>query len=597
MSTTYSPSGVRVKVYPYEDFQGIDASRDISALDTGQKQHMVEIENGFSDWRGTIVREAGASQRTEGDKLIKHLNFFGRNLAVWAQKEGSGIALQSERSEIVNENINSNTIFLTIENRGSGYDQANPPTVTFSDPTADGVTPSTATGTALIDANGELTEIEITSQGNGYNTDPTVTIDPPTSGTTAVVTAKMGTDVRTRTHYVEGAYPASSIVTSTIFNNNALFFARDHTPYKYDGLNWKKVEAGSDPRPAFGVSIQRRLAVSGAPAKRTVIELSRVDQLVFPDDEDPGSTDVLKAADIDIGNIIGTADEIKGLGVFESNRLAVFTNDQTLVYQISPDLTQWAIDDKANIKVGTISHNTIATAGADLMFCSREGVHSLRRSDTNGITIFSIPMSNKIDLVYREYLSLVKDKEQINAFYDQDEGQYHIFFPISDLLCKRLTITLNPMQGGESKWSSGTFLNATCGRKLGENTLLGTPGGIWERSDIEDIEEFSPEMKVTTPILWQGSINDTKESYSFILQATGQGELQVEAFDERGRYLSALQFLIQDGGADDKFPDVPLNRQYERKFEHRYRGVQFRFTTRGKGLLKIIGFAVTVRQG
>ena len=42
-------------------------------------------------------------------------------------------------------------------------------------------------------------------------------------------------------------------------------------------------------------------------------------------------------------------------------------------------------------------------------------------------------------------------------------------------------------------------------------------------------------MVVTTPILWQGAINDIKESYSFILQATGKGELQVEAFDERGR--------------------------------------------------------------
>ena len=176
MSTTYSPSGVRVKVYPYEDFQGIDASRDISALDTGQKQHMVEIENVFADWRGTIVREAGAKQRTEGDKLIKHLNFFGRNLAVWAQKEGSGIALQSERSAIVNENVNSNTIFLTITNRGSGYDQANPPTVTFSNPTADGVTPTVATGTAVIDANGELDSITITSQGNGYDTDQTLSL-------------------------------------------------------------------------------------------------------------------------------------------------------------------------------------------------------------------------------------------------------------------------------------------------------------------------------------------------------------------------------------------------------------------------------------
>ena len=228
---------------------------------------MIEIENGFADWRGTIVREAGAKQRTEGDKLIKHLNFFGRNLAVWAQKEGSGIALQSERSAIVNENINSNTIFLTITERGSGYDQANPPTVTFSAPTADGVTPSVATGTAVIDANGELDSITITSQGNGYLPDPTVTVDAPATGTTALVTAKMGTDVRTRTHYIEGAYPASSIVTSTVFNNSAMFFSRDKTPYKYDGLQWKKIEAGSDPRPAFGVSIQRRLAISGAPAK------------------------------------------------------------------------------------------------------------------------------------------------------------------------------------------------------------------------------------------------------------------------------------------------------------------------------------------
>ena len=513
MSTTYAPSGVRVKVYPYEDFQGIDASRDQSALDTGQKQHMIEIENGYADWRGTLIREAGARQRTEGDRLVKHVNFFGRDLLVWAQLDGGGTSLKSERSEITETEVN-------------------------------------------------------------------------------------GQPVIERSHYYEDAFPTSAIVSSTIFNSRTVFFCRDETPIQYDGQVFRKIEAQSDPRPAFGVSIQRRMAVAGAPSKRTTIDFTRVDeQSIFPEDEDPASVDVLKAADIDISNIIGTADEIKGLGVFESNKLAVFTNDQTLVYTISPDLTQWAIDDKANVKVGTISHNTITQAGSDLMFCSREGVHSLRRSETNGITIFSIPMSNKIDLVYREYLSLVKDPEQITAFFDQDEGQYHIFFPISELISKRLTLTLNPMQGGESKWSSGTFLNAMCGAQLGGKQVLGTPGGVWERSKIEDQVEFSPEMEVTTPILWQGAINDTKESFSFILQATGKGELQVESFDERGRYLSAMQFLIEDGGADDKFPDVPLNRQYERKFEHRYRGVQFRFTTRGKGLLKIIGFAVTVRQG
>jgi hypothetical protein len=495
MSTTQAPSGVKVKVYPYEDFQGIDTSRDKAALDTGQKQHLLSVDDGYSDWRGAIVRDAGAFQRTEGDKLIKHVTFFGRDLLAWAEKSGGGITLKSERG-----------------------------------------------------------------------------------------------------HEAFEVFPSNGAPTAALFNNRTIYMCRDMPMYQYNGVKWSKIESKSNPKPAFGVAIQRRLAISGAPNKRTVIDISRVDREgVFPEDEDIQSLDVTKAADIDVANIIGTADEIKGLGVFETNRLAVFTNDQTVLYQISPDFTQWALDDKANIKVGTISHNTIKQAGSDLMFCSRDGVHSLRRSDTNGITIFSLPMSNKIDLYYRSLLKQVGNPERISAFFDQDEGQYHIFFPVSDLICKRLTLTLNPMSGGESKWSTGTFLNAMCGAQLGGVTVLGTPGGVWQRVPVEDETEFSPEMIVTTPILWQGAINDIKESYSFILQATGKGELQVEAFDERGRYLSSMQFLIEDDGAANKFPDVPLSRQYERKFEHRYRGVQFRFTTKGKGLLKIIGFAVTVR--
>ena len=98
MSTTYAPSGVKTKIYPYEDFQGIDASRDKGALDTGQKQHLISIVNGYADFRGSIVRDPGATQRTTGDALIKHVAFFGRDLAVWAQKDGGGTTLKSERS-------------------------------------------------------------------------------------------------------------------------------------------------------------------------------------------------------------------------------------------------------------------------------------------------------------------------------------------------------------------------------------------------------------------------------------------------------------------------------------------------------------------
>lgn len=496
MSTIQSPSGVRIKVSPYENFQGIDASRDKSALDTGEDQHLLHLVDGFADWRGTMVRDPGASPRTDGGFYVKHVAFFGRNLVAWAQRDGGGTTLKSERGQ-------------------------------------------------------EAFEV----------------------------------------------YPRNAVVSSAVFNNKLLFFSRDQRMQQYDGFKFVEIDPTSDPKPAYGVAVQRRLAIAGAPSKRTVVDLSRVDKEgIFTDDEDPASEDVTRAGDIDVANIIGTADEIKGLGVFELNRLAIFTNDQTLVYEMHPDLDKWQIDDKANVRIGTISHNSIAQAGSDLLFCSRDGVHSLRRSEVNGIVISSMPMSNKIELLYRRMLREVANPESISAFFDQDLRQYHVFFPVSEMVSKRLTLTIDGAREGEPKWSTGTFLNATCGHALGGVTILGTPGGVWERGYIEDVRPFSPEMVATTPILWQGSITDIKESFSFIIQASGQGELQVEAFDERGRVLSSMQILIEPGGADDSFPDVPLSRQYERRFEHRYRGVQFRFTTRGKGLLKIIGFAVTVRN-
>ena len=641
MSTTYAPSGVKTKIYPYEDFQGIDASRDKGALDTGQKQHLISIVNGYADFRGSIVRDPGATQRTSGDSLIKHVAFFGRDLAVWAQKDGGGTTLKSERSQanpvkVINLKLKSDNTGVEVDTSGDFRPTGTLVYYTLVYETVGNYPDMTsfdwgeaATGTpvysieiafdktyepvALADASTSVIKVAVDLIYNKITVkDQTssaldfqafvdwITVQQTNGAQTPYYLFGRRIDVSPQTgaHQTSEVYPSTAVVTTTVYNNKVIFASRDYPMYSYDGFRFRQIEAKSDPRPAYVVSVQRRLATAGQPGRRTIIDFSRVDtEDVFTLDEDVSAVQVTQASDIDVANVIGTADEIRGLGVFENSRLAVFTFDQVLVYQLHPNYTLWQIDDKANIKVGLISHNTIAQAGSDLLFCSRDGVHSLRRSETNGVTIFTIPMSNKIDLIYRDYLKSVGDTEDINAFFDQDEGQYHIFFPQSDQISKRLTLTLNPQVGGESKWSSGDFLNTRCAKTLGGVTLLGTPGGIWEQNKIEDVVQYSPEMVVTTPILWQGAINDIKESYSFILQATGKGELQVEAFDERGRYLSSMQFLIEDDGADDKFPDVPLSRQYERKFEHRYRGVQFRFTTSGKGLLKIIGFAVAVRTG
>ena len=81
-----------------------------------------------------------------------------------------------------------------------------------------------------------------------------------------------------------------------------------------------------------------------------------------------------------------------------------------------------------------------------------------------------------------------------------------------------------------------------------------------------------------------------------LIQATGEGEVEVEAFDDAGKILSTHIFQIQDGSVEGEFPDVPLNRQFNRKLEHRYRGIQLKMTMKGKGLIQILGVAINIKK-
>jgi hypothetical protein len=502
MAFMVSPSGVPVNIYTYEDFQGIDSSRDPTALDTGKKQHLIQIENGFADWRGALTLDPGVTARTPGERIVNHLTFFGRDLGVWAQKDGGGITLRSER-------------FFDF---GAG-------------------------------------------------------------------------------HQLEEVFPVNSVVTSASFNHKVVFATRGQDMAQYNGLGWERITPKNTCQPAYIATCQRRLVTAGHPGRGTIVDISRVDEVdVFTDDEDEKATQVTKASDIDIRNIIGTSDEIRGLGVFEKNKLVVFTYDQAIVYDMHPDYTRWQINERANVNVGTISHNTVCSAGSDLLFCARDGVYSIRRSVTNGVAVFSIPMSSKIDQTYRALIASVPDTQMINAYFDHDNGQYNIFFPQTDGLCERLTMTTTPVEGGEAKWSTSKFLQARCGRTLGGVTLLGTPGGVFTRGRVESLdEEFYPTMTVWTPELWQGALNQKKESAALILQASGKGTVEIAAFNEEGESLGGMTINIDDTAEDDDFTSSPLSRQYERPFARQYRGIRFRLTVTGRGLVRIIGFAILVK--
>jgi len=501
MTSVNSPTGKLLRPYSYDNFQGLDTSRDIASLDTGENQHLAVLNNGYSSFRGIILRDRGYAPRTTspGDRLIKHINFYGRDLVAWAQVDGGGITLKSEPNNI------------------------------------------------------ELKEV----------------------------------------------YPSTAVVTSTIFNNRIIFFSQNEPMYIYDGLKFEESENKTE-RPAFGVAIQRRLAISGGNDRRTVVDLSQVDnEEIFTRDEEETNTAVTRAADIDVKNIIGTSDEITGLGVFEKSKLAVFTNDQTIIYSISPDFNQFQIDDKASIGVGCLSHNSIANVGTDLLFCSRSGVHSLRRSETNGITIYAVPLSSKIEEMYKELVRSVKDPRDISAFYDRDNGQYHVFFPQTDIQSKRLTLTISPSPDATNKWSTGDYLNPRCGASLGGTTCVGTAGGIFNSLEYEEDGVTNlPELEVDTPILWHDSLTETKHSAQIILQASGQGQIEITAFNNEGKQLQVIKIdLDNDENEDDNYTFLPLSRQYSRQFRHQYKGVRFKIkTTGGQGRIKIIGLAVLIEQ-
>lgn len=402
-----------------------------------------------------------------------------------------------------------------------------------------------------------------------------------------------------RGHRLENVYPLSATPSSAIFNRRMHVAARGLPAYTYNGAIWSRNASASLNLlgPAYLAPVQRRLCAAGVLGQETKVLLTRVDnEAVWPDDEQPDSTNVLRAGFIDIQNLLNTADIISGISGFEQDRLAIFTQDRTLIYRVDPDIEQWAADDRANINIGCLAHNTIVQAGTDVLFCSRNGVHTIRRNLDNGITIGSLSLADKVEQLYRQLVASVPNPEDISAVYDRDERQYHIFFPASDFSTRRLTCTLGPSDQTPPKWSTGEFLNARCGSSLGGRLVFGTSGGVYDVQKVEAKTGISPEAAITTPILWHGSLTDIKETHSLLVQATGEGFIDVEAVDDEGRKLSALTFEIDATPDDNAFSDVPLAREYERKFEHRYRGIQFRFRLRGTGIVRLVGFAVMIRR-
>ena len=391
-------------------------------------------------------------------------------------------------------------------------------------------------------------------------------------------------------------YPSSAIISSTIFNRNIMLTARGLAPTIFDGNIFRASAstAATVALPAFCATVQQRLCIAGVASSDTQVMISAANSIdTFFGDEEVDASSPLRSGNIDIANLLGTADKITGISSFETDKLCIFTNDRAFVYKLDPDITLWELQTEASATYGCASHNTIKEAGTDLIYCSRSGIHALRRVTDNGLQISSVNLSDQIDQIYRSLFSQVSDPQEITAVWDQDEGQYHVFFPVASTgKFNRLTMTLNGGRDGiRASFSTGDFINARCGTTLGGSMVFGTGRGVYDINKIESNEGAMPDVVVETPVLWMGSLDGIKQSASVIIQAYGDGELTITATDDQNRDKWQTTVMLT-GEDDDGRRTVPLQRQYERPMSIRFRGLRFKFEYKGTGLFRLIGFAV-----
>ncbi|CAK9091020.1 Uncharacterized protein SCF082_LOCUS42900 [Durusdinium trenchii] len=484
--------GQTLRYTTYENFQGLDRSRDIRSLERREKQPLWELINAHCDWRGDIVRDGGASKvamEQSNDALIEHVGFYQEGGVYWAESNGTFLSLNSDRGH-------------------------------------------------------KLTDI----------------------------------------------YPASANLSSTVFNRSAYVMSEGHMIRQYDGSRWTTNSSRSAPKPAFGVSVNRRMVVGGFPEQPTVVQVSRVDRGdIFPGDEPAASSDSLRAGTIDIKNLINTSSSITGLGAFEKDNLVIFTSDTGLLYRIGPDISEWGLQSNVNIEFGTISHNTIVNVQGQLLFCGRDGVHATLRSRENGIMVYSLPMSQKISELYRSYVRAMGNTQHIRACYDKDNYQYHIWFPINESYCPRLTLTFDPTENAQPKWSSGDFLGARAGAFLSGELVFGTRGGVYKIHSPDEVADVYPDAYIETPILWNGQLLDQKTSNTFLLQADGDTSVAMTFCDQDGRIIYNKTVRLSDGRTDDDREDPVLTQQNEFLFQQQYRGVRLKASITGPGIQYRVG--------
>ncbi|WP_139117797.1 hypothetical protein, partial [Endozoicomonas atrinae] len=103
MSKYRTSQTIKLKTHAYEQFRGIDTTRDPISLETGEGQFLIELNNGYPDVQGQIVRDSCATQRSDPHHLITHIRHINDDEVFWIEQSGGGLTFNTDNNHTEEE--------------------------------------------------------------------------------------------------------------------------------------------------------------------------------------------------------------------------------------------------------------------------------------------------------------------------------------------------------------------------------------------------------------------------------------------------------------------------------------------------------------
>ena len=443
------------------------------------------------------------------------------------------------------------------------------------------------------------------------------------------ITGETGTVTPAQTLF-QSSTAAITPISLVNFDQKQFAFMQGHVPQFYNGTAFAAATTtnnnalGRYPDGGFAVNILNRLAVAGIPNKPTEIHISVQDSYQDWRTNTSGGTTpaATDGAIIDVKNQFSSNDTIQGLAVLEGDKLVVFGQNETLVYLADTNINQWQIARDFRVPIGLFGRNTAVNVGTDVFFCSRFGVHSLRRA-ASGLTLETIMLSREIQDKFQEAVQNVTttgSHTEPHAVWDGDLGQYNVYFPRSNgTVFDRLTFTYEPGvgRGGFRSFAFTPGANETCASffarpktlpfsgniALGVSALhVGKTNGFWAGQDLS----AAVGMSVRTPLLSQQQPDKYKFYKRLIVRAVGTSSFYCSIFDENNNLLQSTRVKPEtDGFAPQTGINGDQTRPIDIPIPHRAKAISIKFHSIGtdsngnpiaaqSGPLRILDFGLVV---